>query len=1438
MEPHVLRRFSLVDNSQQKWTPHLRSLSTARSTDSLDGTGDGPIRPLGNTATSVKGKAPKRLSITRAHFPKLAECAHFHYEAVDFGHIQLLLASEQGEGLPGTLGDGELLFIIQVTCQGKTWPVHRSYEEFCRLDGHLHRCIFDRRFSQLPELPPPCQAQEQAEMLAPVLRQYLEKLSAIVDSNINCGPVLTWMEIDNHGNRLLVNEEASINVPAIAAAHVIKRYTAQTPDELSFEVGDIVSVIDMPPKEEISWWRGKHSFQVGFFPSECVELFPDRLALGLKADTDGMGTSIPGVLTPQGPLSPTLAALPQKWLCPSAGRAVPVQCCVWLFPVRDAVCKKHGKLLGFLRTFMKSRPSKQRLKQRGILRERVFGCDLGEHLLNSGHDVPQVLRCCSEFIEKYGMVDGIYRLSGVASNIQKLRHEFDSERVPELGRATYLQDIHCVSSLCKLYFRELPNPLLTYQLYRKFSEAMAVPSEEERLVRVHDVIQQLPPPHYRTLEFLLRHLARVATHSPDTSMHVKNLAIVWAPNLLRSLELEAVGLSGAEAFHEVRVQSVVVEFLLNHVQVLFSDKFTSIGKDCAGRSCLPRPKSLLGSCPSTRLLSLEEAQARTQGQVQLTAPGQAKSPEAKPGWGPPGTLPLMLDSPHVRHQTRGGSWKTFLALGRAPASSHKRVQHPGGQTGLQAGADTVTLRSAKSEESLTSQSSTAGTRGSARVREGMFRGKPTPEEASDASTALPRARPGAPEPCQAAARVLSSESRHPVVQESWPCRTWHPHRGLLWLDDEGELDSDPELRPPGFLDLDPLPFRHSPPRRPSLSDASDSAPSPARLPFACKVARALSPCGPEPPTAALKISEPVAISLPTKVLEMLGGSEAGGVLRPRQRRGTHSPPHMISRLLQAGDGMLTDSCQREVRHKLTQAESGSLAQSPELEASPPLPGALCLFRHVPPPPPPKNPARLMALALAESAHRATRQQQGVSHREQRAQFRRSLSLEVGREGAAAGPGTLYSVVRPGPAAQLPGPSLQRQQSEEEPRGQHQERAGGPQVLLVQAPTPGGEGGRAPSAAPPHYSKAPPNTHHWDHPRHLPCQTQPLPFPKVLAPGPRHPVAPPKPPAPLHFHTPPAACFSVTPPWMGPLSSAPPYPVEPQLHQRHRFLAPHPPSAATPPRRPVLEPTTENLYYEIVPEPPVYRPWPLGPPQPPAPPEYLAALNASYGVFQRPRPGPSAPTPPLWAVFEDGRVHYEPPEPVYVNVPFAGPAAGPEAGGHCRGRASPPSSSSSASASPLLEGGHLRSRSDPGAACAALRRPPVPALPQKQRQGLRAAPGWAYGPPPVPGLYRQLLDVLPCGSTMLRFYRPVPPGWEPAGACTTPFTAYAEPSPRPPALLSPSLMDGYRLGPCPPYAERLPPQYSNVERKEGPPPPPTCLASNWTVRSEGQTRSYC
>ncbi|XP_028825301.1 rho GTPase-activating protein 32 isoform X2 [Denticeps clupeoides] len=690
--PHQPHLYSVVERSYREMSPchqlekegrilpHDRTELEDSDTGRSVATSEHPESSLCSkiSTASIKVKNIRKLSITKGHFPRLADCAHFHYDSVDFGSIQLSLADEKNV-TPSSFDIKELGFLTQICCQGASWVVKRSYEDFRVLDKHLHLCIYDRRFSQLPELPRAYQLKDKFEKLPLMLATYLSRLSAIADNKINCGPVLTWMEIDNKGNHLLVHDESSINVPAIAAAHVIKRYTAQASDELSFEVGDIVSVIDMPPKEDTGWWRGKHGFQVGFFPYDCVELISEKIP-------------------------PSVTNIMIK-----------------------PVSKKHGKLITFLRSFMKSRPSKQKLKQRGIFRERVFGCDLGEHLLNSGHDVPQVIRSCTEFIEKHGVVDGIYRLSGITSNIQRLRHDFDSENIPDLTKEAYIQDIHSVGSLCKLYFRELPNPLLTYQLYDKFSDAVSAATDEERLVKIHDVIQQLPPPHYRTLEFLMRHLSCLAAFSSITNMHCKNLAIVWAPNLLRSKQIESACFNGTSAFMEVRIQSVVVEFIINHVDMLFSSKLNSIIRDGAGHGALARPKSLLLSSPSTKLLSLEEAQA------QLLSPSSPHSPHSphslqspqsqyiEVGEGPAalqGRFHTVIEFPADRKKKKVpaktkkspvGNWRSFFNLGKSSSTAKRKLQrHPSEPSDIKTvplpggRGDSGTLRSAKSEESLTS----------------------------------------------------------------------------------------------------------------------------------------------------------------------------------------------------------------------------------------------------------------------------------------------------------------------------------------------------------------------------------------------------------------------------------------------------------------------------------------------------------------------------------------------------------------------------------------------------------------------------------------------------------------------------------------------------------------------------------------------------------------
>ncbi|XP_034247591.1 GTPase-activating protein CdGAPr isoform X2 [Thrips palmi] len=617
------------------------------------------IGKVGSNSPPIIAKATEGHS---PRFPKLDECAHFHYEHVELGLIQITIINDQDLSLGSRMHSEDAenqSYTVQVASQGKSWLLRRTFQNFRSLDSQLHRCIYDRKFSALPELPPEenlsiPQGQDHEEAVQNLLSDYLNRFSLIAGNLINCGPVLSWFELDNRGRRLLVpdNDSCPINTPAVAAAYSVKRYSAQAQDEISFEVGDMISVIDMPPPEESVWWRGKRGFEVGFFPSDCVALIGDKVPRNLQLSA--------GASAPNSPREMMLACQPSK-----------------------PVLRKHGKLISFFRSFILSRPSRRRLKQSGILKERVFGCDLGEHLLNSGHDIPMVLKCCSEFIETHGIVDGIYRLSGVTSNIQKLRNAFDEDRVPGLYEdEAILQDIHSVASLLKMYFRELPNPLCTYQLYHQFVGAVQKdgstregPDENRdstRLMLMRDAVQKLPPPHYRTLQYLVKHLSRVAEHGHQTGMTPRNVAIVWAPNLLRCKALEV---GGVAALQGVGVQAVVTEFLICYADLIFCDRLPALSipvQQATPKRC--RPKSLAISTP-TKLLSLEEARTR----ALLSAAGKIDQEYIEVGGGPsslPAKYHTVIDLPSRK---RAGSkrsplgWKSFFSkAGRSSsgASTH------------------------------------------------------------------------------------------------------------------------------------------------------------------------------------------------------------------------------------------------------------------------------------------------------------------------------------------------------------------------------------------------------------------------------------------------------------------------------------------------------------------------------------------------------------------------------------------------------------------------------------------------------------------------------------------------------------------------------------------------------------------------------------------------
>ncbi|XP_013176425.1 PREDICTED: GTPase-activating protein CdGAPr isoform X3 [Papilio xuthus] len=552
--------------------------------------------------------------VPSCRFPKLEECAHFHYERVSLGglSIQTVPCEEQCEDNDPSEGwiclrvrshvsGGEQeSAVVAGSAAGSAggageahswsepaglseWTLTRSRDNFLQLDDMLHRCIYDRKVSGLPNLSEEVGAECEETRYQQLIGDYVHHLSIIADDSINCGPVLNWLQMDNKGHKLLVANEdsSSINTPAVAAAYSVRKYVSQARDEISFEVGDMISIIDMPGPQESVWWRGKRGFRVGFFPRHCVAVIGDK---------------VPRHMTQPPPIVGSVAMAPIK-----------------------PVLRKHGKLISLFRSFILSRPSRRSLKQQGILKERVFGCDLGEHLLNCGHDVPQVLAECARAIERRGAVDGIYRLSGGAALTQRLRAAFDAAGDTPPDLAPPLQrDPHALASLLKMYFRELPNPLCTYQLYESFVSAVQQPDEAARLRAMRDTVVKLPPPHYRTLSYLMRHLRRVSLLSAATGMTARNMAIVWAPNLLRSPAPQ-------HALQGVAVQAVVTEFLICYAEDLFAqDQGSDSGPDSLeqdrcesqvelrGTESCRRPKSLPLN-PPTKLLSLEEARRRGLG---------------------------------------------------------------------------------------------------------------------------------------------------------------------------------------------------------------------------------------------------------------------------------------------------------------------------------------------------------------------------------------------------------------------------------------------------------------------------------------------------------------------------------------------------------------------------------------------------------------------------------------------------------------------------------------------------------------------------------------------------------------------------------------------------------------------------------------------------------
>lgn len=99
----------------------------------------------------------------------------------------------------------------------------------------------------------------------------------------------------------------------------------------------------------------------------------------------------------------------------------------------------------------------------------------------------------------------------------------------DMDRGTYSfpdhGDIHNISSLLKKFLKELPDPLIPSAMYADFILCGRQSDEEQRTLRLQELVYRLPTAHYHTLKYLMTHLNKVTTYSKENKVGGRGVSL-------------------------------------------------------------------------------------------------------------------------------------------------------------------------------------------------------------------------------------------------------------------------------------------------------------------------------------------------------------------------------------------------------------------------------------------------------------------------------------------------------------------------------------------------------------------------------------------------------------------------------------------------------------------------------------------------------------------------------------------------------------------------------------------------------------------------------------------------------------------------------------------------------------------------------------------------
>ncbi|XP_049614187.1 rho GTPase-activating protein 17a isoform X4 [Syngnathus scovelli] len=245
----------------------------------------------------------------------------------------------------------------------------------------------------------------------------------------------------------------------------------------------------------------------------------------------------------------------------------------------EAQAEYHRKSLTLLESVL---PTIQ-AQQDSWIEKPAFGTALDEHLKRSGREIALPIEACVMMLLETGMKEeGLFRIAAGASKLKKLKAALDCS-TSQLEE--FYSDPHAVAGALKSYLRELPEPLLTHQLYDEWTQACSLSDSDKRLQALWLVCDKLPKNNKNNLRYLVKFLTKLAQDSEVNKMTPSNIAIVLGPNLLwAKTEGSLAEMAAATSVHVVSI----IEPIIQHADWFFPE---DVDFNVSGMFSMPVPSS-------------------------------------------------------------------------------------------------------------------------------------------------------------------------------------------------------------------------------------------------------------------------------------------------------------------------------------------------------------------------------------------------------------------------------------------------------------------------------------------------------------------------------------------------------------------------------------------------------------------------------------------------------------------------------------------------------------------------------------------------------------------------------------------------------------------------------------------------------------------------------